>query len=61
MLQYDNMFAPIMLNEEFFGFTEIYREKAFSTEDATCFQTLVQQVTLPLQSASLYQELKEVA
>jgi signal transduction histidine kinase len=58
ILRYDNMFAPIMLNDEFFGFTEIYREKPFTTEDATCFQTLVQQVTLPLQSASLYQELK---
>ena len=58
VLQYDNMFAPIMLNDEFFGFTEIYREKLFSTEDATCFQTLVQQVAIPLQSASFTQELK---
>ena len=58
VLQYDNMFAPIMLNDEFFGFTEIYREKAFNTEDATCFQTLVQQVAIPLQSASFTQELK---
>jgi len=58
VLRYDNMFAPIMLNDEFFGFTEIYREKSFSTEDATCFQTLVQQVAIPLQSASFTQELK---
>jgi len=58
ILRYDNMFAPIMIKDEFFGFAEIYREKSFSTEDATCFQTLVQQVSLPLQSASLYQELK---
>ena len=58
VLRFDNMFAPIMLNEEFFGFTEIYREKSFSTEDATCFQTLVQQVAIPLQSASFTQELK---
>ena len=58
VLQYDNMFAPIALNDEFFGFTEIYREKPFSTQDATCFQTLVQQVTIPLQSASFTQELK---
>ncbi len=58
ILRYDNMFAPITLNDEFFGFTEIYREKPFSTEDATCFQTLVQQVTIPLQSASFTQELK---
>ena len=58
ILHFDNMFAPIMLNDEFYGFTEIYREKPFSTEDATCFQTLVQQVAIPLQSASFTQELK---
>ena len=58
ILRFDNMFAPIMQNDEFFGFTEIYREKPFSTEDATVFQTLVQQVTIPLQSASFTQELK---
>ena len=58
ILRFDNMFAPIMLNDEFFGFTEIYREKPFSTEDATVFQTLVQQVAIPLQSASFTQELK---
>lgn len=58
VLRYDNMFAPIMLNDEFFGFTEIYREKPFTTEDATCFQTLVQQVAIPLKSASFTQELK---
>ncbi len=58
VLRYDNMFAPIMQNEEFYGFVEIYREKPFTTEDATVFQTLVQQVTIPLQSASFTQELK---
>ncbi len=58
ILRFDNLFAPIVLNEEFFGFTEIYREKPFSTEDATVFQTLVQQVAIPLQSASFTQELK---
>ncbi|MCQ2739348.1 MAG: HAMP domain-containing histidine kinase [bacterium] len=58
VLRFDNMFAPIVLNDEFFGFSEIYREKPFTTEDATCFQTLIQQVSLPLQSASLYEELK---
>ena len=58
ILRYDNLFAPIMLNDEFFGFEEIYREKPFSTEDATVFQTLVRQVAIPLQSASFTQELK---
>ncbi|MCQ2743891.1 MAG: ATP-binding protein [bacterium] len=58
VLRFDNMFAPIVHNDEFYGFTEIYREKPFSTEDATVFQTLVQQVTIPLQSAAFTQELK---
>lgn len=58
ILRYDNMFAPIVLSENFFGFMEIYREIEFTTEDATCFQTLAQQVSLPLKSANLY-EIKE--
>lgn len=58
VLRSDNMFAPIALSENFFGFIEIFREAEFTTEDATCFQTLVQQVSLPLKSASLY-EIKE--
>ena len=59
VLRYDNMFSPINLSENFFGFIEIYRETEFTTEDATCFQTLVQQVSLPLKSASLYEEIKK--
>lgn len=58
VLRSDNMFAPIVLSENFFGFIEIFRETEFSTEDATCFQTLAQQVSLPLKSATLY-EIKE--
>lgn len=58
VLRSDNMFAPIMLSENFYGFIEIFREAEFTTEDATCFQTLAQQVSLPLKSATLY-EIKE--
>lgn len=58
VLRSDNMFAPIVLSENFFGFIEIFREAEFSTEDTTCFQTLAQQVSLPLKSATLY-EIKE--
>lgn len=58
VLRSDNMFAPIVLSENFFGFIEVFREAEFSTEDATCFQTLAQQVSLPLKSATLY-EIKE--
>lgn len=59
VLRYDNIFAPINLSEKFFGFIEIYREADFTTEDTTCFQTIVQQVSLPLKSASLYEEIKK--
>ena len=59
VLRSDNMFAPIMLSENFFGFVEIFREAEFTTEDATCFQTLTQQVSLPIKSASLYGEIKK--
>lgn len=59
VLRSDSMFAPIVLSENFFGFIEIFREAEFSTEDATCFQTLAQQVSLPLKSASLYEEIKK--
>lgn len=58
VLRSDSMFAPIVLSDNFFGFIEIFRENEFSTEDATCFQTLAQQVSLPLKSATLY-EIKE--
>ena len=59
VLRYDSMFSKISFNDDFFGFVEIYRSKPFNTEDATCFQTLVRQVSLPLRSASLYQEIRE--
>ena len=59
LFQYDNMFAPISLGDNFFGCIEIFKDTPFSSEDAKCFQTLAQQVSLPLKSASLYQEIKE--
>ena len=59
LFQYDNMFAPISLGENFFGCIEIFKENTFSEDDATYFQTIVQQVSLPLKSATLYQELIE--
>lgn len=59
LFQYDNMFAPIALGDNFYGCIEVFKETNFSTEDAKCFQTIVQQVTLPLKSATLYQEIKE--
>jgi len=59
LFQYDNMFAPISLGNDFFGCIEIFKDAPFSNEDATCFQTLAQQVALPLKSATLYQEIIE--
>ena len=59
IFQYDNMFAPIDLGDNFFGCIEIFREKQFSADDATYFQTIVQQVSLPLKSAGLYKQITE--
>ena len=59
LFQNDNMFAPIVLGDDVFGCVEIFKENSFSSEDATCFQTIAQQVALPLKSATLYQELIE--
>ncbi len=54
----DNMFAPISIGEKFFGLIEVFREEEFTQEDATCFQTLAKQVALPLESAILYERIK---
>lgn len=59
IFQYDNMFAPIDLGDKFFGCIEIFKEHSFSTDDATYFQTIVRQVSLPLKSAGLYKEIIE--
>ena len=59
LFQYDNLFAPISLGDNFYGCIEIFKEKPLTTEDAKSFQTIAQQVTLPLKSATLYAEIKE--
>ena len=53
------MFARIALGDTFYGCVEVFKENHFSPEDSKCFQTIVQQVTLPLKNASLYQEIIE--
>lgn len=59
IFHYDNMYAPIRLGENFYGCVEIFKDAPFSSDDSRCFQTIAQQVALPLKSASLYQEIKE--
>ena len=59
VFQYDNLFAPIDLGDEFFGCIEIFRKKPFSSDDAAYFQTIVRQVSLPLKSAGLYREIMD--
>lgn len=59
VLNYDNMFAPITVGEKFFGVIEVFREEEFKSEDATCFQTLSKQVSIPLETAALYDEIKQ--
>ena len=59
IFQFDNMFAPIDLGDQFFGCIEIFRKRAFSSDDAAYFQTIVRQVSLPLKSAGLYKKIIE--
>lgn len=58
ILKFDNLFAPIKVGEKFFGLIEVFRDTEFSQEDTTCFQTLARQVSLPLENAALYEEIK---
>lgn len=59
VLQYDSLFSPINTSDKFFGTVEILRDSEFTGEDSTCFQTVVKQVSLPLESAILYEEIKK--
>ncbi len=59
ILVWDRLFAPINTADQFFGTVEIIREDTFTGEDSTCFQTVVKQVSLPLESAFFYEELKK--
>lgn len=58
VFNFDNMFSPIHIGDNFFGIIEIFRETEFASEDATCFQTLSRQVSLPLESAILYEQIQ---
>ena len=58
ILKFDNLFAPIKVGEKFFGLIEVFRDTEFTQEDTTCFQTLARQVSLPLENAALYEEIK---
>ena len=59
ILSWDCMFSPISTADKFFGTVEIIRKNEFSGEDSTCFQTVVKQVALPLESALLYEEIQK--
>lgn len=59
VFSFDNLFAPINIKDKFFGIIEVFRAADFGQEDTTCFQTLVKQASLPLESAILYEEIKD--
>ena len=56
-INYDSLFAPIKIGEDFFGVIELFRQVPFQPEDVTCFQAIAHQVALPLRSAKLYEEI----
>ena len=59
VLNYHKLLSYITVDDKCCGYSEIFREKDFSSDDAKCFQTLVNQVALPLKSAILYQEIAQ--
>jgi len=59
LFNYDNLFAPINIKNKFYGIIEVFRESDFAQDDTKCFTTLVKQVSLPLESAILYEEIKD--
>ena len=59
ILNYHKLLSYITIDDKCYGYSEIFREKDFSSDDSKCFQTLVNQVTLPLKSAILYQEIAQ--
>ena len=59
VFSYDNLFAPINIKNKFYGIIEVFRESDFAQDDTKCFTTLVKQVSLPLESAILYEEIKD--
>lgn len=59
VMRFSSIFAPISTQDKFFGTVEIMRDTDLSAEDSACFQTVVSQVALPLDSAILYEEIQE--
>ena len=59
IFSYDNLFAPINIKDSFYGVIEVFRESDFMQDDTKCFTTLVKQMSLPLESAILYEEIKD--
>ena len=59
VFRYDSLLTEIKCGNSTIGLMEVFRKKPFAQDDSTCYQTLSKQVAIPLESASLYEELKE--
>ena len=59
LFNYDNIFSLISLTNENYGFIEVFKEADFSQDDLTGIQSILKQVSSPLENAILYQEIKE--
>ena len=59
LFNYDNIFSLISLTNENYGFIEVFKESDFSQDDLTGIQSILKQVSSPLENAILYQEIKD--
>ena len=59
LFNYDNIFSLISLSNSNYGFIEVFKEADFTQEDLTGLQSILKQVSSPLENAILYQEIKD--
>ena len=57
ILNFNKLISYIILDDKCYGYSEIFREKEFTSDDEKFFKTLVNQITQPLKNAILYQEI----
>ena len=59
LFNFDNIFSLITLSDKNYGYIEVFKEADFSQENLTCLQSILKQVSSPLENAILYQEIKD--
>lgn len=57
IVEYDKLYATLVIKDKFEGAIEIIRKTPFTKEDTTCFHSIVHLLLSPLRSAILYEDI----